>query len=604
MPKPRRSAWALVATLCATLAFAAPTSAAGGGGPVNQPMVDDPNVVCTPGHLPSRWLDELHPPPTVRVLRSRGPNTGDVEVVDLWKYVGRVVRAEYSGGSDKPYPWMHIGALTVKQYAWYYAGHWRGGRVHQTNPDGSTTTKCYDLKDTTADQIYSDLKADPANPGQWIPANEPTPANLKAMRETWHWTLRKWQADKNKSRLYLTGYRSGKQRPCGEDSTGFKIYQKSLRDCGTKKLTFEEVLREYFEPGLMVDSRIDDVLADNGDWRGDLGILNPGTGDWRLFKGSSDSFDAGPTGTFASLAPIVSQGVGNIDFAQSNGANDEKLFADLVMLTGSGSNKNVSVAHANGTGFDSPTSQPAPSGAQQLVVGDFNGDLLADAGVLSTVSPGTTKLQVMRATSTGGFSAAVDWWTGPLNLSAAGVFVAAGDTNGDGKADLIMRNAAGLYSVAKSRASCSDLTAWGICPAGAVGAVGLTDATSWLNWAQADVKHVVGDFDRDGRDDVIALVKDGVSAVKVFGLRAKTDGTGFADAQLLWSGSASFADVMPMALNVNPDGMADLALVSNQGGMSRVLWLRTVERTSLPASMTSTTPFDSALTWNANNRPF
>jgi len=602
MPQQRRAAWALIASLLATMSFAAPAFAGDGGGPVDKPLVDDPTEVCAPGHLPTRWMDELRPPPTVRVLRSKGPTNGDVDVVPLWDYVGRVVRAEYSSGGTKPYPWMHVGALTVKQYAWYYSMNWRGGRVHKANPDGSTTTKCYDLKDTTADQIYTDLKADPANPGQWIEANAPTPANLKAMRETWHLTLRKWQADKNKSRIYLTGYRSGKQFPCGADSTGFKIYQKSLRDCGTKNLNFEEVLREYFEPGLIVDTRGDDVLSDGNAWLGDLGVLTPGTGQWRLFKGSADSFTAGPTGTFAGLGQVLGQGAGNVDSANPNGSNNEKLFADLVILTASGNNRSVAVAHATGDGFAQPTSQAAPSGAERLVVGDFDGDLLADAGFLSTVSPGNSKLSVMPADGAGGFNGAVDWWTGALDLSATD-FASAADTNGDGMADLVMRNAAGIYSVALSSASCSDLTAWGACPAGAVGPNSLAAATQWLSWAQADVKHVVGDFDRDGRDDLIVVVKD-ANGVKVMGLRTKTEGT-FAAPQQLWaSASVAFADVVPMALNVNADGMADLALVTKNGSLSKVQWLRTNERTTVPASMTATTPFDSSLAWSAGNRPF
>jgi len=37
--------------------------------------------------------------------------------------------------------------------------------------------------------------------------------------------------------MFLTGYRSGYQNPCGSDSTGYKIFQKSLFDCTVKNLT-------------------------------------------------------------------------------------------------------------------------------------------------------------------------------------------------------------------------------------------------------------------------------------------------------------------------------------------------------------------------------
>lgn len=601
MPQHRRAAWALVATLVSTMSFAAPAFAA--GGPVNDTLVDDPAKVCSPGQMPTDWQDELRPPSTVRVLRSKGPTKGDVDVVPFWKYVGRVVRAEYSSGGTKPYPWMHIGALSVKQYGWYSAMHWRGGRVHKTNPDGSVTTKCFDLKDTTADQIYTDLKVDPNDPTLWIEANVPTTANLTAMRETWHMTLRKWQADKNKSRFYLTGYRSGKQFPCGDDSTGFKIFQKSLRDCGTKNLTFEEVLREYYEPGLIVDARLHDVLADSGDWRGDLAMVNPATGAWAMFKGSADSFTAGPTGTFSSLSPIAGQGIGNVDMPADTGADDDKILADLILLTGNSGNRSVAVARATGNGFNSPTSQSAPNAAERLVVGDFNGDLLADAGLLSAVSATEAKLQVMQANGSGGFTGAVDWWQGPLALASE--LAMAGDVNGDGKADLIMRNSVGAYSAALSRASCSNMGSWGVCPAGAVGADGLNQATAWLpaSAVLGSAKHAVGDYDRDGRDDVIAVVPDG-SGIKVFGMRAKVDGTGFADPQLLWSGNLNFAELTPLALNVNSDGMADLALATNQNGETRMQWLRANERTTTPATMTMMTPFDSTFDWNVNNRAF
>lgn len=604
MPNPRRFVWALVATLCATLALAAPTSAAGGD-PFNEPTVLDPGSVCSPGQMPTQWTDELHPPPTVRVLRSRGPVEviGTVQTVPFWEYVGRVVRAEYSSGSDKPYPWMHIGALTVKQYAWYYAGHWRGGRVTRSNPDLTTTTYCYDLKDTTADQIFTDLKKDKVT-GEWVEANAPTPANLKAMRETWHMTLRKWQVDKNQSRLFLSGYRSGKQKPCGADSTGFKIYQKSLRDCGIKKMTLEETLRAYYEPNaLHVTTRRHDVQADNSAWSGDLGVLvqSGNNSSYRLYRGSSDSFTAGPTGTLSGTGTVLGQGVGNVDSADSNGADDSKLLADLVMLV-NGNGRKLLTARATTDGLAQPLSQPAPAASEKLLVADFDGDLLSDAGLLSTEA-GVRRLVVMRATGNGAFSDPIDWWVGPVELGQDAEM--AGDTNGDGKADLIMRSTSGFYFVATSRASCSDLTAWGTCPAAAVGAHGLNYPAVWLStFTSTDVKNIVGDYDRDGRDDVIAVKKDG-TGIQVVGLLAKTDGS-LADPLVLWSGNVPFGDVLPMAMDVNPDGMADLALVQKEGAYTRVRWLRTIERSTSPASMATTTSgiLDGGLPWSQNNRPF
>ncbi|MEX2546367.1 MAG: VCBS repeat-containing protein [Chloroflexota bacterium] len=586
MPQPRRTAWVLITTLFAITTLVSSPRVVLGKSPVG---------ICPADGMPTRWTDQFHPPNTIRVLRKTGPNAGKVETVDFWKYVGTVLRAEYSSGSAKPPPWMRVGAITVKQYAWYYTTFWRGGKVTITNPDGSTRYDCYDVKDTTADQIYRPEKKNAA--GEWIAANVPTAANLNAMRETWHVTLRKWQADKYRSRLFLTGYRSGRQNPCGTDSTGYKIYQKSLRDCGTKKMTLEETLRLYFGPNyLVVDTRGHDVLSDTNDWRGDLGVLTPGTGAWRLYKGGGDSFTAGPSNSFGNIGTVLGQGMGNVDVVDSNGANDSKLMADLIMLVDN-SGKKLLTARSIGNGLAQPISQNVPQGtaAEQLLVADFNGDLLTDAGLLSN-----GKLAVMRALGNGTFAEPVDWWTGPLNLSTD--LAMAGDTNGDGKADLIVRNAAGVYSVAVSPASCSDRTVWGVCPTAAIGANGWGEATAWATWNPDDVKTVVGDYDRDGRDDILAVVKNG-TGIKVLGLRST--GGAFVDASLMYQADGvNWAELSVQAMNINSDGMADLALLQNADGSTRVSWLRTNERNRNPATMTAMPALTDSLPWSANNRPF
>lgn len=570
---PRPSALALIAVLVIGL------TATGGPGPV---LAAVPAPKCT------GWTDEFHPPPSIRVLRSKGPNAGSVEVVDFWWYVAVVTRAEYSTGAAKPPLWMRVGSITVKQYAWYYTMRWRGGKT----ADGT----CYDVKDTTADQIYRPEKWD-ANTSTWVDGNVPTPAILTAMQETWHITLRKWMPDKLRSRLFLTGYRSGKAFPCGADSTGFKIYQKSLRDCSTKGLTLEEVLRRYYEPRIeIVDVRGRDILADNAEWRGDVGVLSP-DGSWRVYPGTADGFSGPRTGSFGNVGTLLGQGAGNV-------TGDE--LADLVMLVNN-NDKKLLVARATGDGYAAPESQDVPAGTpvERLLVADFDGDGVADVGLLSTPTLGTTKLAVMRRLDTGTFGAPTDWWTGAFDLSATGNWVAAGDVNGDGKADLIMRDGAtGDYVVAPSFASCAHFTAIGPCTL--IPGLGLDVATMWLDqtgWAGVTLKHTLSDYDRDGRDDVLVLAADN-GGIKVSALRSLVEG-GFAPAETLWQGSMPLSEVVPLGLHVDPDGLGDLTLLQKDGPTTKVFWLRSIARSTTPASMTPTQGLtDPSLTWSADNQPY
>jgi hypothetical protein len=589
----RPSARSLISGLVATMlisSFAAPVVL--GKDTAATPQVKNPELVCSPGELPTRWQDDLHPPQTIRVLRTKGPSKGLVQTVDFWTYVSVVMRAEYSTGADKPPLWMRVGAITVKQYGWYKAMFWSGRRTTYTTTDPvtgltTTTTACYDVKDNTADQIYKPTEQWPD--GSLYNGNDPTPPIFKAMRETWHITMRKWVAKKSVTRLFLSGYRSGRQRPCGADATGFKIYQQSLRDCMTKNLTAFETLRRYFEPTYIVNTRDHDVLSDGATWLGDLGVLGSAGGDtaWRLYAGGSDSFAPALTGSFGgvSLDALVGYGAGNVDSASgdpSNGAADPAMLADLVMVT---RDNRVLVARANGNGFDSSLVTTSFSGdpVAYAVVGDFNADFLDDVGLVRSTGPGTSSLQVLFAVGDGTFSGPFDWWSGAIDVSP-GSFVAAGDVNGDGRADLVARDLTGAYFTAVSAPSCSDFSVWGACPAGAAGAAGLSAAVAAFPAGAIDgaANLAVGDFDRDGRSDVFA-----VSALNgtIYGLRSNGDGT-FASPQTLWSGSPSALAGDVVALNVNPDGMSDLAIVQSD----TIGWFQTSERTTGPAFMTIKSP--------------
>ena len=589
---------ALIATLIATASFAI----VGAGTAFAAPSTAPCTQASVPGNnpLPTKWTDQGRPPTTVKVKRSSGPAAGKVQTVSFWQYVGTVLRTEYSGGIFPPAA-LRAGALSVKQYAWYYAIQWRGGKVpvYQTDPVTGEQTiagyDCYDLSDTTVDQIY---KPEKLVNGVWQVGNYPGPPYLEAMAATWHISLRKDFNNKpgDPNRIFLSGYRSGTKVPCGYEDITFRLYQKSVKDCGTKGMTTEEIWRIYYGSNLyIVDARDHDMIVSDwdGDWRGDVGVIN--NNDWNLFAGGASGFTNAANGALGA-GTVIDAAVGDVtgvdvpppDPTTGTPTNPYRKprpasnVADLVTLV-SGSPPKVVIYRSNGATLNKVSEFDAPD-ATRLLVADFTGDMNADVGLLRSGPGGAWTLKVHRNVGGAVSSTGEEWWSGPLDLSASAV--TAGDVNTDGKADLVITDG-NQFRVAKSPPSCLNLTTIGACTS--VPAFKLGDAETWLNGQGWDTvgpdttaRVVMGDWNRDGRDDAMALVKEG-NGVKVVVLKAMADNS-FASAGQQWAnGTISFDSVRPVAFHGNLDGFADLALVQNTGSVSNPndFWLSTVA-TGLP----------------------
>jgi hypothetical protein len=168
----------------------------------------------------TKWDSKTQPPPTIAVYRV---SEGFVERVDFKHYVTRVVSSEWNVPQAEL---RKAGAVAAKQYAWYHVLHWRGGK------HGG---KCYDVKDTTADQKYMSKSL------QMIPNGV-----HNAVEATWSWRL--WRGEK----FPMTGYRTGTVKPCASDA-GYRLYAKSAKRCAEKGWSAGRILRVYYTADLKTD---------------------------------------------------------------------------------------------------------------------------------------------------------------------------------------------------------------------------------------------------------------------------------------------------------------------------------------------------------------
>ena len=268
----RLAAWVCALTLAA-IAVALPSSA---------PTVEAATA-CT------NWKSTYTPPATIRVLRSYGAASGKVQVVPFRDYVENVMAWEW----PEAYPTqaLRAGAVAVKQYGWYYARTWRGGKT--------SSGACYDVKDTSADQIY---RPETRNAG---------PNQLKAVAMTWNLSIRRTRHG-TPGTFILTGYLPGSVATCGAERNGYRLYQKGVKACANDGLTYEQIARIYYGKTLQLTDPGRHNIAGGANGPGDSGAVVPHASDIdvHVLQSSGTTFVVGatpdnqPTDDSATLARI------------------------------------------------------------------------------------------------------------------------------------------------------------------------------------------------------------------------------------------------------------------------------------------------------------
>ncbi|MBA3435050.1 MAG: fibronectin type III domain-containing protein [Chloroflexi bacterium] len=199
--------------------------------PLATPVVGGGAPVAAGSSCGTNHDSKSTPPSSIRVHRTA---TDTVDIVPFREYVG-IVMASGEWPYYLPQAVLEVGATATKQYAWYYTLEGNHRSWYRT-ADGV----CYDVKDTTNDQLFRPERADVKE------------KQLDAIEATWDLTLRK------NGRFFLTGYRAGVEPQCGADADGWKIYAKSAIDCAENGMDRQEIQELYLKP------RIKFVWTDGG----------------------------------------------------------------------------------------------------------------------------------------------------------------------------------------------------------------------------------------------------------------------------------------------------------------------------------------------------
>jgi hypothetical protein len=500
------------------------------------------------------WTSSIVPPTTIQVYRTA---MGRTVTVPFRAYVETVMAAEW--GTTAPPAALRVGAVAVKQFAWYYAMFWRGGR--------DAAGRCYDVRDTTADQLYD-------------PRRKTVESHLAAVAATWNVSLRKGE------RFFLTGYRPGTGR-CTANADGWKLYQRDAVDCVRRYGDLAEGLaRRFFSGVSWTTPGAGDYTADG---RGDLAVVAtaPETGETtaRVYTSDVEYRTEAAAGTLAGA--ILTAVPADRLLGRAAGDVDGDGRADLVQLVRAEDGLALEVMKNTPEGFlpaerwwsDAADRATLGEGAYRLLLADFTGDGRADAGILrirpggvpvtpgdppvtpgdpgTPVDPGippvpaSTSLYVAASSDTE-FSDVRRTWTVDADLSTSEL--RAGDVNGDGLGDLVILTPVETggtdlrVALATSTRTLEAPATWG------------------TDYLPLDFLHaLMGDANRDGRDDLIVVRRIGEDGMQIVVYRSPSTGSTFARRYFADSLPLSFARTRFSAADSSGDGRSDLYALTDEG---------------------------------------